>query len=149
LLGARRLLGRRLIQPNHDDWLTPAGLWSCWRKMQVAGKGPMDLDVLIIAGCSVLYIDFDHPSNPYSHGRAWAKLLCNAGKDGGPLLALLGYGAGKEAPPSPRGGKAPADIDIHGHPVGNDIAGRMAREIAKGLEYKEYVKTWIDVNRKA
>jgi hypothetical protein len=138
-----------LIEPNHVDWLTPEGLYSYWRRVQPFGRGPMDLDVLILAGCSVLYIDFDNPKNPYSQGRKWAKLLCNTGNDGGPLSVLLGYGAGKEPAPSPRGGKAPADIDLNGKPVGNMIALHMAKEIANGLKYKDYVKKWIDVNRNA
>src|SRR5262249_7340319 len=109
-------------------------------------NGPWDLDVLIIAGCSVLYIDFDNRSNPYAHGRDWAQLLTSRN---GPLVALLGYGAGKEAYPSPRGGKAPADIDIHGKPVGNNIARNFARAMASGLEYKDYVTKWLEVNRNA
>jgi hypothetical protein len=135
-----------LILPNHEDWISPETLLNFWRRQPQGGKGAMDLDVLFIAGCSVLYIDFDNPNNGFAHGRRWAELLTNRK---GPLVALLGYGAGKEAPPSPRGGKAPADSDGKGHQVGNLIAQRMAQAIAGGLPYKEYVTTWLEVNRNA
>ncbi len=135
-----------LILPNHDNWLTPEALLDYWRRQPKTGKGPMDLDVFFIAGCSVLYIDFDNPGNPYSHGRRWAELLNNRQ---GPLVALLGYGAGKEAPPSPRGGKAPADSDGKGHQTGNLIAQRMAEAMAGGLAYKDYAAKWVEINRKA
>lgn len=85
-----------------------------------------------------LYVDFDNPANPYSHGRRWAELLSNRQR---PLVALLGYGAGKEAAPSPRGGK--------GHQTGNLIARRMAQAMAGGLAYKDYAAKWIEVNRDA
>jgi chorismate mutase/prephenate dehydratase len=99
----------------------------------VEGEGCWVEDKQCIAGCSVLYIDFDNRGNTYAHGHDWAQLLTS--RDG-PLVALLGYGAGKEAYPSPRGGKAPADIDIHGKPVGNMIAQHFAQAMASGLEYK-------------
>jgi hypothetical protein len=135
-----------LITPSHDDWMSPETLLAYWRPQKQSTKGAWDLDVLIIAGCSVLYIDFDNPTNKYSHGRQWAELLTDRG---GPLVALLGYGAGKEAPPSPRGGKAPADSDGKGHQAGNTIAQKMAQAIAGGLEYKDYVSKWLEVHRGA
>src|SRR5439155_1012810 len=91
-----------------------------WKRQ--AGDSPMDLDVLIIAGCSVLYVDSDDSGNAYSHGRRWAELLTSRK---GPLVALLGYGAGKEAPPSPRGGKAPADVEV----AGDGLEARHAQEV--------------------
>jgi hypothetical protein len=135
-----------LILPNHDDWLSPEALLAYWRPQKQSTKGPWDLDVLIIAGCSVLYVDFDNPTNKYSHGRKWAELLTDRG---GPLVALLGYGAGKEAPPSPRGGKAPADSDGKGHQAGNLIAQKFAQAMAGGLEYKDYVSKWLELHRNA
>jgi hypothetical protein len=136
----------QIILPNHEDWLAPETLLGYWERQPKTGKGPMDLDVMFLAGCSVLYIDFDNPNNKYSHGRRWAELLTSRK---GPLVALLGYGAGKEAAPSPRGGKAPLDADGKGHQTGNMIARRMAEAIAGGLEYKDYAAKWIEVNRNA
>jgi hypothetical protein len=135
-----------LILPGHQDWLSPEMLLASWRCQKGSTKGPWDLDALILGGCSVLYIDFDNAKNPYSHGRQWAELLMTRG---GPLAVLLGYGAGKEAPPSPRGGKAPVDNDGKGHQLGNVIAQHMAQAMAGGLEYRDYVSKWLEVNRTA
>jgi hypothetical protein len=142
-----------LIEPSHEHFVTPEDLLAYWHKNTRHRKGPMNLDCLIIAGCSVLYIDFNNAGNPYNQGRKWVKLLCT-NIDGGSLRVLLGYGAGKEPSPSPRGGKAPKDFDdLEKNPGkraqwGNLIAADMARAIAGGLPDREWGKKWIEVNRK-
>lgn len=60
---------------RYSDWLGPVDLTSVWTKH-------MDLDLLILAGCSVLNIDFSS-SLPRGTGMEWAKLLVSKG---GPLL---------------------------------------------------------------
>ena len=54
--------------PQHGpvlDWLGPSDLTPVW-------ISPMDLDILILAGCSVLNINFTSP--PTGPGVAWSKL---------------------------------------------------------------------------
>src|SRR4029079_942429 len=56
--------------PQHGpvrDWLGASDLTSVW-------TSPMDLDVLILAGCSVLRIDFS-TSTPTGPGVGWSGLL--------------------------------------------------------------------------
>lgn len=102
---------------SYSNWLGPAQLVADWKR-------PMDLDLLIIAGCSVLKIDFSS-SPPRGPGLAWSKLLTSKG---GPLAALMGYGAG-----------APCDS-----PNGDKIAAAMARRMARGST--SFVRDWLEVN---
>jgi hypothetical protein len=84
----------------------------------------MDLDILILAGCSVLKIDFS--SSPSSGpGLGWSRLLR---AKGGPLAALLGYQRG-----------APCD-----NPNGDRIARQMAQRMAKGST--NFARDWLEVN---
>ena len=94
----------------------------CWASLpdiQRYWKEWLDLDVLIIAGCSVLDI-----SGP---GKEWCKLLR---KKGGPLTALLGY-------------KGSAPLDANG---GDKIATDMGKRIAAGLRPDQWVDAWLRVN---
>jgi hypothetical protein len=108
-------------------WMGPSDLTPHW-------QGLADLDVFIIAGCSVLKIDFPtffgSPSGP---GLAWSKLLA---QKGGPLQALLGYGA---SAPKDTGAGTPGAID-----VGNTIATEMGIRITGGS--LTFVKDWLEVN---
>lgn len=99
------------------DWLGPSDLTPVW-------TGPMDLDVLILAGCSVLKIDFSTPS-PSGTGMEWSRLLR---AKGGPLTALLGYRKG-----------APCD-----NPNGDRIAQQMAQRMARGAT--NFARDWLEVN---
>jgi peptidoglycan hydrolase-like protein with peptidoglycan-binding domain len=101
----------------YSNWLGPADLTRVW-------TSPMDLDVLILAGCSVLRIDFS-TSPPSGPGVAWSRLLSGRG---GPLVALLGYR-----------GSAPCD-----NPSGNRIAKRMAQRMALGST--TFARDWLEVN---
>ncbi len=102
---------------TYRDWLGPADLTRAWVR-------PMDLDVLILAGCSVLKIDFS--TSPASGtGLTWAALLATKG---GPLAALLGYQKG-----------APCD-----NPNGDRIAKKMAERMAKGST--AFARDWLVVN---
>lgn len=102
---------------GYTCWLTPAGLIPFWRS-------PMDLDLLIIAGCSVLHTDFSGGSAS-GNGLVWAGLLTTKG---GPLRAILGYGA-----------SAPAD-----NPVGNAIAREMGARLASGST--NFARDWMEIN---
>ncbi|MGA7499460.1 MAG: OmpA family protein [Isosphaeraceae bacterium] len=110
-------------------WATPKDFLNYW-------KNPLDLDVLIIAGCSVLDIPYlPDPRGPKGWvpvpgggpGREWSKLLVGRG---GSLRGLLGYK-----------GSAPLD-----DPVGNTIATEMGQKFASGLGPDQYVRSWLDVN---
>lgn len=102
---------------TYRDWLGASDLIPFW-------TSPMDLDVLILAGCSVLKIVFSG-SRVSGPGLGWARLVTNKG---GPLAAVLGYQAG-----------APCD-----QPGGNKIAEQMARRIARGST--DFVRDWLVVN---
>jgi hypothetical protein len=93
----------------------------------------MDLDVLIINGCSVLFWNHlnekvDDPDRK-NYGLEWAKLLTQ--KDG-PLLAILGYRY-----------RAPLD-----EPWGNLIADEMAKAIVDdlGTDWDRYTRKWLEIN---
>jgi hypothetical protein len=118
------------------DWLAPSTIAVEWAKrtnnLQLS---PMDLDVLIINGCSVLF--WNHKNEPlhnpkwHSTGLYWAQLLCKEGK--GPLFAILGY-------------RFSAPLDAAG---GNRIAkemGEAAKEL--GPQWWKYARRWMDINRK-
>ena len=102
---------------TYSDWLGPLDLIPVWTK-------PMDLDILILAGCSVLKIDFS-TSPPRGPGLEWAKLLA---AKGGPLTALLGYQRG-----------APCDA-----PNGDKIAREMASRLSRGSV--NFAQDWLLVN---
>jgi hypothetical protein len=104
-------------QGPYADWLGPGDLTAVWRS-------PMDLDVLVLAGCSVLRIDAS-TSPPTGPGVAWTALLR---AKGGPLTALLGYRKG-----------APCDS-----PNGNRIAAAFARRVAAGSS--RFAHDWLTVN---
>lgn len=99
------------------DWLGPAELAAVW-------PATMDLDVLVIAGCSVLRIDLS-TSPPSGPGVGWTRLLRSRG---GPLVALLGYQRG-----------APCD-----HPNGDAIAAAMGARIRAGST--DFARDWLTVN---
>jgi len=102
---------------GNGAWLKAGDLTPHW-------KSPMDLDVFIIAGCSVLAINTGLGGTP---GKEWAKLLVGRG---GPLAALLGYA-----------GSAPADSS-----GGDDIAKEVGGLIAGGS--RDFVKMWLNANGK-
>ncbi|MBF0686378.1 MAG: S8 family serine peptidase [Cellulomonas sp.] len=103
---------------TYVQWIGPAALG--WRS-------PMDVDVLVLAGCSVLHVDVS-TSPPTGPGLEWATLLTGRG---GPLAALLGYGAA--APCDSRGG--------------DDIATAFGRRLAAGS--RSFVTDWLEVNMDA
>ncbi|GIJ64029.1 FAD-dependent oxidoreductase [Virgisporangium aurantiacum] len=105
------------VSGSYLDWLGPADLALVW-------PPAMDLDVLVIAGCSVLRIDRS-TSPPSGPGVAWTRLLRSKG---GPLVALLGYQRG-----------APCDS-----PNGDAIAAAMAARIRSGST--DYAKDWLTAN---
>ena len=109
------------ISREESCWLKPAELVPHWRS-------PLDLDVLILAGCSVLRVDFPTFGDPGGNGLAWAQLLTTRG---GPLRAILGYGGG--APADARGG--------------DDIARAMAARMAAGS--RDFARDWMEVNEAA
>jgi hypothetical protein len=127
--GARNCLGiedsSHLIG-NYSCWEEPADLVQYWRNLP-------NLDLFIIAGCSVLNLDLTNlvtsPSRVLSGrtGVEWAKLLSTKG---GPLTAILGYA-----------NEGPSD-----HPVGESIATDMANLLAGGST--SYVQDWLNVNMK-
>lgn len=119
---------------NYDSWLEPAELLYSWKKdSSNLQTSPMDIDVLIINGCSVLFWNrlneaVDDPDRK-SWGLSWAELLW--GKQG-PLFAILGY-------------RATAPLD---DPMGNRIAQEFAQQIVGGLgfNYQKYARTWLEIN---
>jgi hypothetical protein len=102
-----------------DCWASPRDLLDYW-------KQPFDLEVLILAGCSVLNITF-----PYGHangpGNAWSALLK---RWGGSLTAILGYRD-----------KAPFD-----RIEGSKIAALMGKKIAAGLDEDQWVQVWLKLH---
>lgn len=102
---------------RYADWIGASDLAPVW-------PANMDLDVLIIAGCSVLRIDLS-TSPPSGPGVAWTRLLR---AKGGPLVALLGYQQG-----------APCD-----NPNGDAIARAMAARLKAGST--DYARDWLTAN---
>jgi hypothetical protein len=97
---------------GYSCWTTPEDIARYWPKV-------LDVDVLILASCSVLNLGGAAPR--------WANLLTSRG---GPLYAVLGY-------------RDAALSDEHG---GNEIAARMAKRIAAGLKQDEWCRAWLEVN---
>lgn len=102
-----------------DCWAAPRDLQDYW-------KPPFDLEVLILAGCSVLEVHYAH-GNPYGPGIWWTALLK---RWGGSLTAILGYR-----------GKAPFD-----RIEGSQIAALMGKKIAAGLNADQWVKVWLQLH---
>jgi hypothetical protein len=121
-------LGGNLVDhPTYDIWLTPDTLLKSWKTGKTLSNSPMDIDALIIAGCSIMHID---PVKKKGSGLEWAKLLCT--KEG-PLRVILGN---YDTTP----------LDSQG---GNTLAAQMAAKIAKGLDYDKYVAAWFAANKTA
>jgi hypothetical protein len=130
LLTTGNLVRSRGFFPDYQDWLSPTRLLEQWGRAPNVDTAPMDLDVLIINGCSVLFWN----RNPFEQadrrniGLDWAKLLVN--KDG-PLRAILGYRY-----------RAPAD-----QPWGNRVAEEMAKSVVNlGTRYDQYARRWLEIN---
>jgi hypothetical protein len=120
-------------------WLSPETLLDFWKKQTDITTSPMDLDVLIINGCSVLG-DF----GPSTEGEAvegaktkpscalrWQDLLTSRK---GPLIAILGY---RDTAPLDSGG-------------GDQIALEMAQAMLDtlGEKWNDYARKWLDINAK-
>jgi hypothetical protein len=130
LLTTGNLVRGRGFYHDYQDWLSAAKLVEQWGRAPDVNTAPMDLDVLVINGCSVLFWN----RNPFEKadrgnlGLEWAKLLVN--RDG-PLRAILGYRY-----------RAPAD-----QPWGNRIAEQMGKAVARlGNDYRQYARTWLEIN---
>jgi OmpA family len=102
-----------------DCWASPEDLRNYWQQ-------PFDLEVLILAGCSVLNVTYAY-GMANGPGAAWAALLK---RWGGPLTAILGYR-----------GKAPFD-----RIEGSQIAVLMAKKIAAGLAADQWVQAWLELH---
>lgn len=109
--------------PNNEDgyvsWAKASDLVDYW-------SGATDIEVFIIAGCSLLSIDIK-PKDPHRPpaGLEFARLL---NVKGGPLKALLGY-------------QSTAPLDASG---GDRVAEKMAKKI--GSNSKDYVKDWLRIH---
>jgi hypothetical protein len=102
-----------------DCWASPRDLLGYWQP-------PFDLEVLILAGCSVLNVTYPY-GNPNGPGTGWSALLK---RWGGPLTAILGY---KD--------KAPFD-----RIEGTQIAALMGKKIAAGLDPERWVQVWLQLH---
>ncbi len=100
----------------------------------------MDLDVLIIAGCSVLAVDRSTGS-VLGDGVEWAKLVK---VNGGPLKALLGYGDwddNEDGGQGPMGATAPLDKG-----GGNALASEMGKWIETNPSLNGIIRKWLTIN---
>jgi hypothetical protein len=112
-------------------WASPSNLIPHW-------KSPMDLDVLIIAGCSVLAVD-GSKEPPSGDGLEWAKLVQ---VKGGPLKALLGYGDWDDNEHGgPMGATAPSD-----KAAGNAIASEIGKWIKTNPKLDGIIRKWLTIN---
>jgi hypothetical protein len=114
-------------------WVNPSDIIPHW-------KSPMDLDVLIIAGCSVLAVDGSTGSLS-GDGLAWAKLLTF---NSGPLKALLGYGDwddNEDSGQGPMGATAPLDKG-----GGNAIASELGKWIKNNPKLNGIIRKWLTIN---
>jgi hypothetical protein len=131
LLDSGQLARSRGLAHVYEDWLAPEQLLESWKQTPSLATTPMDLDVFVINGCSVLFWNHKNESHAdrYDIGLPWAELLYNRQ---GPLMALLGYRY-----------RAPADVN-----VGNKVAEEMAKAIAGdlGTDYDRYAKVWLEIN---
>ena len=101
--------------PIYLDWIGPSELVPVWGRH-------LAVDVLILAGCSVL--DLGTAASP-DFGVDWAELLFARR---GPLMAILGYA-----------GTAPCDT-----PSGDLIARRIGARLADGRT--DYARAWLEAN---
>jgi hypothetical protein len=120
---------------------TSADGYCCWAKpsdISPHWKSPMDLDVFIIAGCSVLAVDAS-TGTVKGDGLEWAKLLKS---NGGPLIALLGYG---DLDDNEKGGPtgATAPLDNRG---GDSIAQEMGKWIKDSSNFNGIIEKWLHIN---
>jgi hypothetical protein len=120
-------------------WLSPETLLDSWKKQKDITTSPMDLDVLIINGCSILgnfgnstsVEQANGPKTEISCVLRWEKLLTS---QEGPLLAILGY---RDTAPMDSGG-------------GDQIAKEMAQAIIDDLgdDWSRYARKWCEINAK-
>ena len=121
------------VEPTLCCWAKPADLLPHW-------KGGMDLDTLIIAGCSILGVD--GTKDPLDgDGVEWAKLTKSKG---GPLLNLIGYGdwdPNENEGIGPEGHTAPKDDK-----GGNTIAKEIGAWIKANPAQKKIIQKWLMIN---
>jgi hypothetical protein len=131
---------------NDGSLSSITGGFCCWAKPSDIiphWKSPMDLDVFIIAGCSVLAVDAS-TGTVKGDGLEWAKLLK---VNRGPLIALLGYGdvdeneTNKNGSLGPIGGTAPLD-----RVAGDPIAKEMGKWIKEHPKFNGIIKKWLWIN---
>lgn len=114
-------------------WAMPSDLAPYW-------KSPMDLDLLIVAGCSVLAVD-GSTGTLEGDGLAWAKLMT---WNSGPLRFLLGYGdydANENSGTGPMGATAPLDAG-----GGNEIAAEIGGWIKANPKLTGIIRAWLMIN---
>jgi hypothetical protein len=120
-------------------WLSPETLLDAWKQQRDISTSPMDLDVLIINGCSVLG-DWGMSTElePYEGAKTkpacairWQDLLTS---QKGPLIAILGY---RDTAPMDSGG-------------GDQIAVEMAQAMIDTLgdDWDSYARKWCEINAK-
>jgi hypothetical protein len=120
-------------------WLSPETLLASWRQQKDIATSPMDLDVLIINGCSVLgnwgpstdEEAYDGAQTMRSCALRWQDLLSSRK---GPLVAILSY---RDTAPLDSGG-------------GDQIALDMAHAIVHTLgdNWDAYARKWLEINTK-
>jgi hypothetical protein len=103
-------------------WATPEEILQYWN-----WKKPTDLEVLILAACSVLRIDYAGLRATGGPGLRWSKLLKSRG---GPLDVILAY----------------SDLALSDKNGGNAIAKMMGERIKAGLKKDQWVQAWLEVN---
>jgi hypothetical protein len=122
--------------------LGPGDLVDFWSKQPPdILRSPMDLDILIINGCSVLrWLALSDQKNldPAAQesgtppcGPQWQRLLCS---NDGPLYAVLGY---RDLAPLDSGG-------------GNEVADRMGQAMARldpEKQWDRFAPTWMRINQ--
>ena len=125
---------------NWEDFLHPDDLVDFWSKQsEDILRSPMDLDILIINGCGVLWWEPPQPQarivdeleDPYETpcGPAWRRLLWCAD---GPLFAILGY-------------RDTAPLDAGG---GNAVAEKMALAmVTLRDDWDAYAMKWMQINQ--
>jgi hypothetical protein len=120
-------------------WLSPETLLDSWKKQTDITTSPMDLDVLIINGCSVLgdwgrsteAEAVDGPKTKPSCALRWQDLLTSRN---GPLVAILSY-------------RDTAPMDSNG---GDQVALEMATAMIDtlGNDWNSYARKWCEINAK-
>ena len=113
-------------QGHYACWVKPADLVGPWRGLAIR--------TLVLAGCSLLSVNLQ-AAPPTGPGLDWLPLMRSRG---GPLEALLGYGATIFAP-GPDALQSPGD-----NPVGNAVA----REIAGAISGNSQIlpQDWLRIN---